>query len=285
MNQIYKTALLLIVLSGCNPYHFSERKVKKAIKSDSYSTNNDTLFNTALKRHHYTYMFEPSEDTLHIGENTFGKYVGGFKGIGLYSGLHFAVSQHVKNRDSIQGNLYGSFYDITSYNKLLPEPLFLEDYNRAKTFGSIKNGVQGFGKYNSKMVAYLAKNFIPAPNDSITHTSNQVLYSVIFEQFARVLTGSYLYIEKKGFKEETAAYSAIFNTKKNGFTYLKETYKDVVLSEPFTFSFSEMTPQIAIGFWLRRDIDGSKKEFWKGLSKVMYLYDKEWFLKKTKKST
>jgi hypothetical protein len=37
------------------------------------------------------------------------------------------------------------------------------------------------------------------------------------------------------------------------------------------------TPQMAIGFWIRRSVDGTHKELYTGMNRVMTLYDGTWW--------
>lgn len=223
-------------------------------------------------------MFDESKGSIPFKSNNLGSYLGGFKGLALYSGLSRAFLQSNKKHGR-KFEEYPDFYSLKNFNQLLPEPLFHNVDTVAKTFGFSESNKQSFAKYNKKMVKLLHQQFIPSPTDSIDNFKYQTLYSIVFKRFGRNLTSAYIHLKRSGFRKETLEYKRIIQkTDSNCLKYLKEKYKSVRPAVETSFSFSEMTPPIAIGFWLRRNMDGTRKEFWKGLSKVMYQYDKEWFI-------
>ena len=63
----------------------------------------------------------------------------------------------------------------------------------------------------------------------------------------------------------------------DGVTYLDQKYGNVFAETVDASGEGYMSVSTSVGFWLRRNIDGSDKELWKGLSMGMQLYDKTWF--------
>lgn len=274
-------SIIIILFISCNKkVKINESRINRSITKKEFSPQNHEMFSNALSNHHYSYSFDNSEQTIQFNSNQLGSYLGGLKGIALYSGLNRAVLQ-ANQKNGRKYKEYGDFYSLINYNKLLPEPLILNSDSLAKTFGFIENDQQSFAHYNKKMVEHLHQHFIPYPKDSIGNFTYQQIYNVVFKRFGRNLTDAYIQLKRKGFRKETKAYrTTLENIDSNGLNYLNQRYQHIKPEVPSTFSFSEMTPPIAIGFWLRRNIDGSRKEFWKGLSKIMYQYDQDWLIKK-----
>lgn len=279
MRVILNFSLVIILVVACSPkVKINSTKIQKAIDQTAFSTAYDTLYLNALSNHHYSYLFEPTFRSLKFSNNQLGTFVGGMKGLVLYSGLKRAILQHNK-RNGLKHTEYEDFYSLNNFNQLLPEPLFTNRDSIAETFGFVEKDKQGFSNYNKKMVKHLHEHFIPKANDSINNYQYQTIYDVIFKRFGRNLTSAYIYLKKTGFRKETKAYKEKLDSIDfNCLEYLRNKYKMVEPAIEPTYSFTEMTPAIAIGFWLRRNMDGSRKEFWKGLSKIMYQYDRKWLI-------
>jgi hypothetical protein len=59
--------------------------------------------------------------------------------------------------------------------------------------------------------------------------------------------------------------------------WLMERYQEWLPAYPHQADGTSQTAQMAIGFWLRRGLDGTHTELWTGLRKVLLSYDREWF--------
>jgi hypothetical protein len=139
-----------------------------------------------------------------------------------------------------------------------------------------------FQKVNPLFIAWAHSTLIPDPSLPFAGYTYQCVYDACFQRFFRLMTHCYLLLQNDlKAPEEIAAYREQFtqNGSFDAVQYLIERYssRDINDSDFFYYTVPE-----AIGFWMRRSMDGSADELWKGLSKLMALYDDSWFQRRLK---
>jgi hypothetical protein len=219
----------------------------------------------------YEYMFL-DEPVLTVGEKRIGMYIAGIRGIVLYSPLL-----------ELAGRLVGQepedFYDLSPLARLAGLPLFTRQVTNTE-WGGIYYVANDFSRYNPAFVRWAHTHLIPDPALKIKGVSCREIYRKVYARFCRLLVDSRRWLENAADRRaEQAAYlEAMRRSDFEPEAYLKEKYGavlDTYRPECAAYAAS-FTPEIAIGFWLRRGIDGTDGELWIGLSKLMRLYDREW---------
>jgi hypothetical protein len=157
---------------------------------------------------------------------------------------------------------------IEVYNPQVPQHKEVKSnyYN-----GFIKDG---FAHYNPELIKWASANLIPNPEEkNIQGFLFQRIYDELYRPNLRLLAKSYLFFpDEKTYKVAQDAYlDAMKEPDFDGGKYLFERY-----GEKDGCQFCYGYP-IVLGFWLRRGIDGTNDEVWQGLTKVLRIYDKDWY--------
>jgi hypothetical protein len=226
----------------------------------------------------YEYMFDYRTSFEHNGSN-YGTFCAGLKGMVLYSGFDRAVLDFLAVEQEIDKTKFKGFYDLQKF-ELLAEGLsvFRSGQKKFNPWGIQKDGIQDFHHYNPVFIQWALQNLIPDPQCLIGDVRAIELYRGVFSRYFRMMAESHQYILRKGFDKETKAYQDLFAGKSfDGLRYLDERYGGVFKSYQKIEGVSTMTAPMAIGFWLRRKIDGTDQIFWKGLTSFLKKYDGEWY--------
>ena len=134
---------------------------------------------------------------------------------------------------------------------------------------------------------------LPAPNTPFQSTTTKEIYQSIFVHFARQLAHAYVYLVNEGIADHAQAYRHAYENdttdyQNAGFEHLRTTYPNPIpdTSAPMAQMLSDtelaqsdygyFTPSMAVGFWLRRHIDGSDEVLWKVALDILEQYDTEW---------
>jgi len=216
----------------------------------------------------YEYMFEGGgspESQVSIMGRAFGRFVAGIGGI-----LHY-------------GSLTGCVADLSdaekgSYSDVRP----MAALSGLALYGPRMNENQPFGFYNKDLVRWGHENLIIDPQAAIGGVTAQRVYDVVFARFFRLMTESYLYLVDSGkYESERRAYWRMAQqrgkNRPDGIEWLQGRYADALPHYATSWDGTAMTPQMAIGFWLRRRIDGTDSELWIGLKKLLKRFDREWY--------
>ena len=145
-----------------------------------------------------------------------------------------------------------------------------------------------FDWYNPELIQWGAENMIPEPDQSIAGYLAQELYDNNYSRFFRLQTESYLWLQDHGYAMHQGQYlDAMKNVDFEGLTYLENRYRGELTQyvPSYGYDSSDWLPEIAIGFWLRRGIDGTHEELWEGLRKLLVTYDADWWSKAVGKTT
>lgn len=209
----------------------------------------------------YSYMFGGTE-TVNVGGKSFGKLLAGIGGILYYGDLNECV-----------GRLLGK--PPTSYSDNKP----FEAMSGLSVHSDKMDETQPFGFYNPDIIKWGHENLIPSPSSDISGVPAQKIYDVVFSRFFRMMTEGYLYLLESGtFRQEMSAYWDMATlTNQDGIDYLQARYQGALPQYGGSWDGTTMTPQMAIGFWVRRGLDGTDAELWTGLSKAMKIYDNTWY--------
>ncbi len=181
------------------------------------------------------------------------------------------------------GENYTSLASLQSISGL---PVFTKTVNN-DTVTMSGSSSKSFSHVNPDFVRWASRYCVPEPSMKVAGVSCRDIYRVVFSRLFRMLAESRLELAKEGaYKNEVTAYAEAM--KKPGFMgvfYLEEKFAGRLpeyvctdMDVPPSYQ-----PQMAFGFWLRRGIDGSSDEIWKGLAQFMTKYDGRWFASKTKK--
>jgi len=215
----------------------------------------------------YEYMFEPAdgEAGVSIMGRAYGRFMAGVGGIMHYGSLSGCVAD-------LSDAEKGSYSDARPMAELAGVPLY----------GPRMNDNQPFGFYNTDLIRWGHENLIPDPETEIGGVSSQRVYDAIFARFFRLMAESYLYLIDSGkYEREKRAYWRMARrTGKNrpdGIDWLQQRYDGALPDYATAWDGTSMTPQMAIGFWLRRRIDGTEGELWIGLKKLLKRFDKKWY--------
>ncbi len=219
----------------------------------------------------YDYMFNPSGvpgESIGIGSKSFSMFMGGISGIMDYGSLSECAGDFV-------GVKQKSYSDPTPIEHLAGIPLY----------GDRMDDSQPFGFYNPELVTWGYTTMVPDPDSLIGGTAARIIYDKVFKRFARVMAESYLYLVDAGkYRDEMKAYWDLAH-KPDGFKpygyggldYLQSRFSGALPAYQVAWDGTQMTPQMAIGFWLRRGLDGTHEELWTGLTKALKQYDIVWY--------
>lgn len=271
MQKIILNLSILILLFSCKS--LNKNNQKKIL----YPSDLQNIYETSLTNFS-PYYFRKKDANLELNNKKYGMYTEGIKGLVFYS-------QFMKSIAELAGNeVSGKFGSFAALEKLSGVSAFTTGEKEFQGYGIIRDGKQDFHHYNPEMIRWGMLNLIPDPDLNIFGISAQEIYNKSFQHFFRMMTETHFYItEKRNFKQEQIAYKAFFDVEDfNGIDYLSQNYGNRMAKYYFSETNVQMTPYMAIGFWLRRGIDGTEKDCWKALSFFMEKFDPE-FLDELKK--
>lgn len=139
-----------------------------------------------------------------------------------------------------------------------------------------------FNCYNKEAVSWLFANMVPYPGSELTGTSFQQLYDALARRHVRLMLASYLKLKKRGLLIEVKRFNdQVVRQGYDARTYLNEHYDGVLPEfelEGDVYEYSYLSPKVAIGYWLRRLIDGSANTLLMGYEHILREYDNSWYL-------
>jgi hypothetical protein len=208
----------------------------------------------------YEYMFS-SGPGVTIRGTSYGMFIGGIAGILYYGDLNTCVGD-------LTGTKPYSYSDNSPFEVLSGLPVYSDQMNEA----------QPFGYYNPEIVRWGHEHLIPAPDTVIAGLPASEIYTKVFSRFFRMMAEAHLYLVGSGTcQQEMDAYvQSVVVGKQDGIDYLQARYSSALPDYATPWDGTSMTPQMAIGFWLRRGLDGTSDELWVGLEKVLKTYDGAW---------
>ncbi len=211
----------------------------------------------------YDYMFlSGAGGSVHVGSGSWTSFIGGINGMLYYSGLNECVASEL-------GGQASSYSDSAPFSKLAGLPIYSDKMTASAPFG----------QYNPAIVKWGHENLILPADMEVGGVGASQIYAVVFSRFFRMMTEAYLWLAQSGqAREETDAYMRMAKEgKEDGIEWLQARYQLALPAYGTSWDGTSMTPQMAIGFWLRRTLDGTAEELWVGLRKVMKRFDATWF--------
>ncbi len=205
-------------------------------------------------------------------ESILYEYTGFFNS--LFDAISFKKFSEIKNQKNLyeEGNYFESFLGYspwyTDYETNLP-----------------------FSCYRPEAVEWIRENMLLPPDTKIQGLAYQMIYDKAFNLFFRIGYRTLNHLIENDFMQHAIDY---MNTSEyytcDELDYLESKY-NTVFPEYYDeeiiacggLEHSYLNTHIAIGFWLRRFVDGSIIEFAHILTDVLQTYDNEWFVANSKK--
>jgi len=210
----------------------------------------------------YEYMFDRGSPRLTVGNRAYGEFQAGISGIMEYGGLGEAAALHL-------GRPKPGFGDLRAIEKL----------SGLKIYRNKSTTIRGFSRFNPAIVRWGYLNLIPDPGAAVLGHSCQTLYDRLFARFFRLMAESYQHLERgqRWPTEQRGYLSAMKRKGFDGIDYLRQRFGSALPGYGLSQNGTNLTPQMAIGFWIRRRVDGTAAELWKGLGLLLERYDRAWW--------
>ncbi len=145
-----------------------------------------------------------------------------------------------------------------------------------------------FGHYNPAFVQWMADHLIPGSRDSALRQATQAHFDQYVRPLARIFHATYQKIQREPacFRRERERYVA--EMKRGQVTYeLLERYfffmNDEFCARPddtnhffehgFDGGYNGNVTKTCVGFWIRRNLDGTDQEFYRALTRLLRTYD------------
>ncbi|MEM9694470.1 MAG: hypothetical protein AAGA56_18095 [Myxococcota bacterium] len=230
--------------------------------SPQYSDEITRLYECWLKEP-YPFMFRPEAKS----GTPLGVFTAGTQGILAYGSLARCMAE-------VTSVVY-RFNDPAPFNAFLKMTVVERDRSAGAAFSHIRVEAVRWGH----------ETLIPPPATLIGDRTAQEHYDETFRRFFRLMAAGYLYLAPDGvMKVERADYEReVIHAKKEGLSWLHARYQHAYESsrtawvisapDPTQPTMGHWTLPVSIGFWLRRDIDGTRSELWRGLLKLLLEYD------------
>lgn len=255
--------LLVLCLGGC-PTREGRKATDKPEPSKAntaYTGSDDPRLQalyTCWQQSPYEHMFAP----VFNPDEEMGMFMGGINGIMGYGSLSGCMAKQT-------GLSRGSVYDRRG----------VEAFAKLKMLARPRAKGDPFKHFNPAIIRWGHQTLIPKPSDRIGYRTAQEHYEETFVRFFRLMTDSYLMLERgKRWDIEWKAYSdEVIKGGADGLDWLEGRYSSSLQDYPEGQDGTTFTASMAFGFWLRRRADGTAAELWVGLQKLMRLYDAEWF--------
>ncbi len=222
-------------------------------------------------------LYTPSEanSSIMVGERKLTMMTEGINGILYYHELLKRIDEVVASGTRrVWDDKYAILTDLGSISPVLDRP---------KVHGEMDY-------INPDFINWTANNMIPDPESQIAGVSMQTIYTNVYSYFFRMMVRGYYYTTNNlDIEKESQAYLGAFQNEDlfNGPSYIYGKYKnsfiDLDEEQNYVYNNEPISDSYVIGFWLRRNIDGSKDQVWQALRMGMQLYDQNWMEEETNK--
>ena len=138
------------------------------------------------------------------------------------------------------------------------------------------NSKDDFGHYNPEFIKWATKYLIPAADDEIFRKKTQNVYNKHLKTLARAYCRCYeaLQLDKDLLEQEKTAYLAHLASGNTNNYFRNSIYNDYFNDMEFLqYGLFPYYADVASGFWIRREIDGTAEEFIKAIRKLIKAYD------------
>ncbi|MGA1871737.1 MAG: hypothetical protein ACMUJM_24690 [bacterium] len=171
--------------------------------------------------------------------------------------------------------------DYPTLVKMIGQPIFLSGPHKNDKL--ILKSYNNFGHYNKEAIIWMCENLIPAANDEEFRLFTQGIYNIHISGMARTYYVALITLDNnQGFKTNTLqTYKECIQ---KGIYFSFHGYNDFMIqavkakTDYKKYNFNLYTLAYAMAFWLRRHMDGTEKEFRKGLEKLLNTYDKQFLI-------
>jgi hypothetical protein len=218
-----------------------------------------------------SFYFNTSPEELNINGTTMGIYA------------HFATLFRSSFPDGVRQYLKEEDDNADSYTlrRAVSEASGLNLYQTTGDMNALP-----FDRLNPNFVNWMSNNLIPEPTEKFFGEDARKIYRVSFRRMVWMLATSYEYLsDGNHWEEEALAYRSAMET--DGFYgpgYLYERYSTQDLKNTVFYKYYDefptndndyyyFTEEIAIGFWLRRRLDGTDDELAIFLTKILEKFD------------
>ena len=165
---------------------------------------------------------------------------------------------------------FDSLKIASGYDRYFPVTLFLQGKSQYP-----------FRRVNVDAVTWLSRNIIPSPSIEINGVKAQTIYDTSLRNFFRLMTFYYDYLhheldldyELMLYKEMIAEEDGTMAGEWLYFWYNRKNYGADINTE--------VNPHQFMGFWLRRELDGSADALHSALLKIVNTYDRMWLEEKS----
>lgn len=206
---------------------------------------------------------------------------------------NFSCSSDTTNSIEVKGNKLCTLYSPIDYayyfnSSLKPVSSIKEDdynYKALENISGLKlikqestdNDTMKY--YNPEMLQWVFDRFYQSPDSTVVGKKANEIYDVLFKNMVREYVRAYIGLNKnnlmnKGVNEYK---SALKNDTYAGADFV-DTYTQS-LKLDVKDEIRDYEDPYVIGFWLRRDMDGTINVCWNNLKKLVQDYDSEWFKK------
>ena len=144
-----------------------------------------------------------------------------------------------------------------------------------------------FSRFNPNIVRWGYRNLIPDPGARLLGHRCQKIYDKLFARFFRLMAVSHLHLERGAlWKQETRAYLRAMKRRRfDGIDYLQQRFTGALPALDLAQDGTRFTAPMALGFWIRRRIDGTADELWTGLALLLGRYDARWLARQRRQQT
>ena len=215
----------------------------------------------------YEYMFEGEGQVgpVRAGRLQLGEYLGGVNGLLYYGGLMSAVAEELRAPEPEWG-------DPRLLARLSGRPIERPLTPEERAAGRRRP----FTYYNPALIQWGIDQLVPPPDLKIGERTAQELYDLLMRRLFRLMAKSYLHLQReRDVNAERLEYAlAMLSPEFDALEYLPRRFAGA-LPEFAREESSALQPWGALGFWVRREIDGTALLLWGGLRVVLGRFDGE----------
>lgn len=165
-----------------------------------------------------------------------------------------------------------SFLNFADIQKMAAMPIFLQGPHKAEINSQSS---QEFGHYNPVFVQWLIDNLLPSKQDHEFILATQNMYDNYVRQLARTYFITYIELTQNHalyFQESINTYQDLLQSQQLPVGYHEDFHS---FADLYQQGYERNVVKGAVGFWIRRSIDGTIDEFYTGLNNLLSLYDAE----------
>jgi hypothetical protein len=186
-----------------------------------------------------------------------------------------------------------SFLDYSRFQELIGVPVFRAGPHTREHLNL--DSSTSFGHYNRDFIIRIRRVMIPGADDEEFRRRTQAIYDTNVRGLARIFYVSYHKLKAHpGFlRNEIKSYEAMMKSGSLDSLYYEKYFyfmnpafikrhddQSYLMDNGFDGGWNGNVVKTAVAFWIRRSIDGSDEEFFKGLLKLMKTYDRSFLDRK-----